>query len=769
MKTNPKRYLPIFLAWCALAVAGQQTLHAAVAIQVTPAEVKSDYTGPALIRITGLSPGQKVVVEKFSDFNGNNVPDAGEPLTQSFPLTDGQRSEIGGVINPNMPGDTDGLANGSIEAAWQLATDSEINRVEGKFILRVSSPTGLFTPVTTPFTISPITASQSITGKVTGNGAALPNAFVVLLGRNGRLVNAVSSATDGSYSIKVLPGSYSINALKQGYVTHFDQSVPVTVGASQSLTANVALEPANRQVSGKLIDAATGEGIAGMQLTVGNDSENGFCLGFTDASGNFTMNVPAANDAVEVSELSLAQAGYVVKSNAGSFDTTAGNVTGLSIPAFRANALVYGTLKKQDGSPIAGVQLTARENQDLHSSTGVVLENGSYAIAALAGDLHVEVDDDDVLASLGLIPPNRQISISTGQALEVNLVAGTPAAHLRGFVRDENSNPVGGVYVYACAGQGNCVNSTTSEDGSFEMGAPAEGGVYVGISDSDARDRNFVGSSLTLQIVKGVDQSNILLKATQATQHISGTVTAGGLPVIGAFVSANISVEGNTYSSSDRTDNTGHYQLNAFNGQWIVYAEGNAFIQLGFPAQSGQIVTISGADAVANFAAEKPSPPQIQTTSLPKAFVGGFYAVSLSAAGGQPPYSWSLAPGSMSLPEGLALQAFGQISGTPTTAANTSPTFRLTDSLGTFVDKQLVLTASLPVAPRIQALSLAGGVINLRIIGEAGPRYQLQGSTDLKPGSWSTILNVISPGNTIDHAASLDGDKNYFYRVLVAQ
>ncbi len=56
----------------------------------------------------------------------------------------------------------------------------------------------------------------------------------------------------------------------------------------------------------------------------------------------------------------------------------------------------------------------------------------------------------------------------------------------------------------------------------------------------------------------------------------------------------------------------------------------------------------------------------VSTTSLASGTVGVPYSQQLQAYGGQPPYSWSLTPGSPGLPPGVTLSASGVISGTPT-------------------------------------------------------------------------------------------------------
>jgi hypothetical protein len=73
------------------------------------------------------------------------------------------------------------------------------------------------------------------------------------------------------------------------------------------------------------------------------------------------------------------------------------------------------------------------------------------------------------------------------------------------------------------------------------------------------------------------------------------------------------------------------------------------------------------------------SPLTITTTSLPDGVVGAAYSQTLAASAGTTPYTWSLASGT--LPAGLGLDSStGTISGTPTTAATSTFTVKVTDA-----------------------------------------------------------------------------------------
>lgn len=69
---------------------------------------------------------------------------------------------------------------------------------------------------------------------------------------------------------------------------------------------------------------------------------------------------------------------------------------------------------------------------------------------------------------------------------------------------------------------------------------------------------------------------------------------------------------------------------------------------------------------------------RVVTRGLPTGTINQVYTATLTAAGGTPPYTWSLAQGT--LPAGITLDTQGVFSGTPTAAANANITVRVTDS-----------------------------------------------------------------------------------------
>ena len=68
----------------------------------------------------------------------------------------------------------------------------------------------------------------------------------------------------------------------------------------------------------------------------------------------------------------------------------------------------------------------------------------------------------------------------------------------------------------------------------------------------------------------------------------------------------------------------------------------------------------------------------VKTTSIPQGVVNVAYSTTLNANGGEPPYAWNLASGT--LPSGVTLTRDGVLSGTPTVSGGWGFTVAVSDS-----------------------------------------------------------------------------------------
>ncbi|MEA2000619.1 MAG: putative Ig domain-containing protein [Actinomycetota bacterium] len=85
--------------------------------------------------------------------------------------------------------------------------------------------------------------------------------------------------------------------------------------------------------------------------------------------------------------------------------------------------------------------------------------------------------------------------------------------------------------------------------------------------------------------------------------------------------------------------------------------------------------------------------PWILTRALPGGIVGEGYTATLDAAGGQVPYSWA----ATGLPDGIALEPHGVVTGTPTTPGLFLIAVELNDAVGKSATSSLTITVGLPL------------------------------------------------------------------------
>jgi hypothetical protein len=85
---------------------------------------------------------------------------------------------------------------------------------------------------------------------------------------------------------------------------------------------------------------------------------------------------------------------------------------------------------------------------------------------------------------------------------------------------------------------------------------------------------------------------------------------------------------------------------------------------------------------------------QVSPASLPVGTVGVFYSSAFSVTGGQPPYAFSPAPGSPSLPSGLSLSSAGVVSGVPGVSGVFDVVVRINDSAARVVDRAYSITVN---------------------------------------------------------------------------
>src|SRR5262249_53388954 len=142
------RFVFVTCCWAAFASvhAGTPTLN------ITPSSITNDFVGKIVLTISNITSGQKVIVQKYLDVNGNGVIDGQDQLVQSFDVTDGSVPLIGGVRNISVPSDEDGATNGQVRVELNYPRlNQTLDHIAGHYLFQLVDPNGVFTAVVVPF------------------------------------------------------------------------------------------------------------------------------------------------------------------------------------------------------------------------------------------------------------------------------------------------------------------------------------------------------------------------------------------------------------------------------------------------------------------------------------------------------------------------------------------------------------------------------------------------------------------------------------------
>jgi hypothetical protein len=143
-------------------------------------------------------------------------------------------------------------------------------------------------------------------------------------------------------------------------------------------------------------------------------------------------------------------------------------------------------------------------------------------------------------------------------------------------------------------------------------------------------------------------------------------------------------------------------------------------------------------------------PLALVTSALPQATAGANYMAGLSAAGGAPPYVWSIVSGS--LPGSLTLNAAaGVISGLAPAPGSYNFTVRITDSIGQSATALLWLSVAAPLvsvqtAPNLPAV----------VAGNSYSQY-LSANGGTAPYTWTLLSGALPTGLTLSPNGLLSG------------
>lgn len=266
----------------------------------------------------------------------------------------------------------------------------------------------------------------------------------------------------------------------------------------------------------------------------------------------------------------LAAGEYIMSfSNNSTAVTISGTVTPLVSPVF----IISGTITVPAGKSAQYLALSLTSENGEKFWNAITDVNGNFAVlmdADTSGNpWSLRIDNAQSLSPAVVNTEEITLILDVGVATSYpgnNFTFTEAAAEINGIVKDDDGNPIIGVYVYISGNEGNWNRNTKSDlTGSFRLGLilnelPASN-VWLGAGYFE--DNSMVSAGVQLPTVNSgnVITKNLFLYTTNST--ISGTVTlSGNPPNMNLEIMAIVSDTGlvRTY-----TDFNGNYTLNVSN------------------------------------------------------------------------------------------------------------------------------------------------------------------------------------------------------------
>jgi uncharacterized protein (TIGR03437 family) len=147
---------------------------------------------------------------------------------------------------------------------------------------------------------------------------------------------------------------------------------------------------------------------------------------------------------------------------------------------------------------------------------------------------------------------------------------------------------------------------------------------------------------------------------------------------------------------------------------------------------------------------QNPGAPSIPPALLSSATVLTAGSQTIPAAGGTPPYTFTLVGGT--LPPGIVLGSTGTLSGTPTTAGSYTFTVKVTDTTGASAVGTFTLTVAPPALTVTTPSPLPSGMVTVQY-----PQQVLAASGGNAPYTFSVPANSLPAGLTLTPGGAISG------------
>jgi hypothetical protein len=630
-------------------------------------------------------------------------------------------------------------------------------------------------------------ATASISGRVVdaaNSSLGLPGIMLPMQSTNG-LMGIGFTDTNGNFSVGVRSGQWKVKGDDTTLIVHgylgLQNGTNVTAGATG---VTLTVPKATALIYGSVKDNL-GNPLVGLDVYA-NDNNNLYQTdGYTDASGNYVLGVLGlgSSDSWYVQANGNNQlTNYIFTQENINGNINAGQAVLQNFTAALATNYIIGNVKF-NGNPIGGVGVWASAtinsvdyfqyvNADGSGNYSLNVANGSWTVGleTCCGNSSL----DGILGSGNYqSPTNQSATINNNNAtnkfrvqscggvqiLTTSLPDGQVGSYYNQFLQGSTCS---GTLNWSLNDPQNFPSSLGWSGNGNIQGTPNSSGMYnfsVQLDDGNGHSTN---QNLSLYIAPvytpPVVTTTSLPNGTNGTFYTQTIQASGGQTPYSWFIPdysaapANLSLATNGVLSGTLADTADTHYFDVV----VTDAAANS---------STQTLSLT----IVN----PPLPPLVITNvSLPNGNVGAAYSAQLGTTGGQSPYFWSYALGSINLSSvGLSLSPSGLISGTPTT--NKVPTFKVqvSDSNpGLANTTTKVLSIIINPQPLLGSPTWLTNQFQMRLIGASNQNYTVQMSTNLSSTNW---ISLFITNNTTTNSFLLTDpnatNQQRFYRILIGQ
>ena len=645
---------------------------------VTNAAYLQTFTGQVRSNGTATAVTNAVVLLFGTNVNGNNF--------------------VGGTVANNA-------GNYSLSAAagtYQLAAFK--NNFVGDFS---ASAINLGAGGTVTTNVNALPATRTVSGRVADAGntnTPLPGLFLVLESNDGFVAITYTDA-NGNFNAPVTASNWKVrpqDLAVHGYVG-WQNATPVDTTTGSVSGVNLLLPKGTAMIYGSIKDDL-GNPLPGLSI-FGQDQDTYQYEsdGVSDANGNYAVAALAGNWNANLSNEDPRLTNYVVAGNLGNVLLLNGQALRQDFVLKAATNHITGFVRDNLGQPIVGVSVNAHATfNGTNFGTGNIVTDGSgnYTLNVGNGTWQVGVScngGNNSLNPLGFQCVNDQPVTISGNNGVANFTA-QPCGALQVTTTTLPGATVGSYYNLQIQASG-CTQpfSWSLSPGSAALpagmnldgggnlsGTPTSSGTFnftVRVTDNTLTTADRALSMSISAAIPPLQVTTTSLPNGATGQFYNQTISAaGGQPPYHWYLPGGTgSLPPGTMNLSTNGILSGTPAAAGTYNFWVGVWDNNS------PLVVSQFLSLT-IIAVA--------PLQVATPTLPVGTVGTYYSNQVGATGGQPPYNWSLSPGSNPLPAGLALTGGGIISGTPTTAGSFPFSVRVTDANTSFADQAISLVIS---------------------------------------------------------------------------